>query len=105
VTRVQAADFPELQRVFSGYLHEDFLEEYATPAAALRAFLDDADDSERRRFAREARRFLERTAPLELDELRTLMAHLGCRWTPPSRAALRAVLAETANLTPEDTAT
>jgi hypothetical protein len=37
------SDFPELQRVFSGYLHEDFGEVHATPAAALRAFLGDAN--------------------------------------------------------------
>jgi hypothetical protein len=97
VKRVQAAEFPELQRVLSGYLHEDFLEEYGTPAAALQAFREDADDTERHRFATEARRFLERTAPLEFHEVRALVAGLGCRWAPPSRRALRALLAETAD--------
>jgi hypothetical protein len=95
VKRVQAADFPELRRVLSGYLHEDFLDEHGTPAAALRAFQEDANDSERQRFLTEARRFLERTAPLELDEVRALLLRLGCRWTPPSRKALRALLAGT----------
>jgi CdiI immunity protein len=88
------SDFPELQRVFAGYLHEDFLEEYGTPVAALRAFQDDADHSERQRFLAETRRFLERTARLDFNEVRALMARLGCRWTPTSRKALVALLAE-----------
>lgn len=93
--RVKAADFPGLQRVFSGYLHEDFLDEYGTPAAALRAFRDDADPSESLQFATEARRFLARTGPVPFNEVRMLVARLGCRWTPPSRHALIALLAQT----------
>jgi hypothetical protein len=80
----------------SGYLHEDFLDDYATPIAALRAFQADAGAGERRRLSREARRFLERTAPLEFEETRALVLRLGCRWTPPSLEALHALLAEAA---------
>src|SRR6185436_7010597 len=82
------SDFPELGRVFAGYLHEDFPEEYGTPAAALRAFQDDANPAELRRFSREATRFLERTRGLDLKDVRELMARMGSRWTPPSRRAL-----------------
>ena len=92
--RVKAADFPGLQRVFSGYLHEDFLDEYGTPAAALRAFRDDADPSARLQFATEASRFLARTGQVPFTEVRMLVARLGCRWTPPSRHALIALLAQ-----------
>jgi hypothetical protein len=91
---LNASDFPELQRAFTGYLHEDFLEDYSTPADALRAFQDDADEGEVRRFRNEARRFLERTADLEFQEVRTLIARLGCRWTPPSRKAFTALLTD-----------
>jgi hypothetical protein len=98
VKPLKASDFPALQRVFSGYLHEDFLDEYGTPAAALRAFLQDADPSERLRFRTEVQRFLERIAPLDLKDVRAIIARLGCRWMPPSRKALVAVLAETTNL-------
>ena len=97
MTPVDASDFPELQRAFSGYLHEDFLEEYGTPAAALRAFQDDANDVERQRFRSEARLFLDLTARLDFKELRALMSRLGCRWTPPSRKALIAFFADAAN--------
>ncbi len=94
--RVTAAAFPQMQRAFSAYLHEDFLEEYATPAAALRAFIADADDDERERFRTEARRFLDRTARLDFSQVKALVARLGCRWTPRSRQALVALLAEAA---------
>ena len=92
--KLKPSDFPALRRVFSGYLHEDFLEEYGTPIAASRAFLADADNSERQRFSAETRRFLERTARLKFNEARALLARLGCRWTPPSRKAMIALLAE-----------
>ena len=91
---MNASDFPELQRAFTGYLHEDFLEEYETPADALRAFQDDADEAEVRRFRKEARRFLDRTAALDFQDVRALIARLGCRWTPPSRKALTSMLTD-----------
>jgi hypothetical protein len=95
VKPLKAPDFPALRHVFSGYLHEDFLDEYGTPTAALRAFLRDADTSERLRFVAEARRFRERTASLDFKEVRALIARLGCRWMPASRRALATLLAET----------
>jgi len=97
VTRLKLSDFAELQRAFSGYLHEDFLDEYGSPGAALRAFHRDADHAERLRFWTEARRFVEQTARLDFTEVRALLAGLGCRWTPPSRRALVALLTETAH--------
>ena len=86
------SDFPELQRVFSGYLHEDFTRVHATPAAALRAFLGDANPSERRRFVREVRRFLDRIEDLDDEALSAFVASLGSRWAPSSREALIEVL-------------
>jgi CdiI immunity protein len=99
------SEFPELRRAFTGYLHEDFLEEYETPAAALRAFQDDADQAENRRFRTEARRFLDWTADLEFTEVRALMARLGCRWVPPSRKTLEALLADVISRPPEGRST
>jgi hypothetical protein len=86
------SDYPELQRVFSGYLHEDFIAVHATPAAALHAFLRDANPSERRRFVREVKRLLDRTTELDDETLAAFVARLGSRWAPPSREALIAVL-------------
>ena len=36
---LKPSDFPEMQRVFAGYLHEDFLDEYGTPLAASGRFM------------------------------------------------------------------
>jgi len=98
LTRVSPSAFPELRRFFSGYLHEDFLVESGTPDAALRAFWADAGADERRRFQREAKRFLMRTATLELDALRDLIRQLGCRWVPSSREALVGFLTDATRL-------
>jgi hypothetical protein len=86
--KLRASDFPELRRVFSAYLHEDFVAEYGSAEAAREAFLDDANEEERRVFTREARRFLDATASLELSDMQALIEHLGSRWIPPSRKAL-----------------
>jgi hypothetical protein len=90
--RLRASDFPELRRVFSGYLHEDFLQEHATAAAAVNAFHEEADEGERKRFHAEVTRFLAATAPLDFEEVRALLTRLGARWTPPTRDALTAAL-------------
>lgn len=95
--RVKASDFPELRRVFSGYLHEDFLEEYESPAAALGAFLEDANAAERQRFRKEARRLLDISADVDFTAVLAVLARLGCRWTPPSREALVALLSDAAS--------
>jgi hypothetical protein len=91
--RLTSDDFPALAQVFSGYLHEDFQQEHGTPVAAIGAFLNDASQTERRQFRREARRFLVKTASLPFEEVRALLARLGCRWLPDSRLALADLLA------------
>lgn len=96
--RVKLSDFPELRRVFTGYLHEDFLEEHGTAAAALRAFAADAGAAERKRFRDEARRFLELTSDHDFAKVLTLVHRLGSRWRPPSREELVSALSEAANL-------
>src|SRR5262245_20022399 len=92
MTPPTAAQFPALRRVFAGYLHEDFAIEHGTAADALDAFRRDASSVERRRFAAEAKRFLEATQALDFDKVKTLVASLGSRWTPDSWQALVATL-------------
>ena len=94
MTHVKAEAFPELRRVFSGYLHEDSLVGGGTPLDALRRFTTDADPAERRRFQREAARFLAQTATLDFEDVRHLLDELGCRWIPPTRDALVGVLSK-----------
>jgi hypothetical protein len=97
LTHFTPSAFPELRRVFDGYLHEDVLVEHGTPEAALRAYRADADLADRRRFRSEVKRFLAQTRGLDFDSVRALVSQLGCRWIPPSREALIALLTETAD--------
>ena len=90
--RGAASDFPELHRVFSGYFHEDFVAEYGSPEAALRAFRGDASPAEWRRFEREAHRLARLTNEKDFDDVCQLLHQLGSRWTPPSREALIGLL-------------
>ena len=94
--------FPALERVFSGYLHEDFVAEYGSAEAALRAFRDDASPSEWRRFQREAKRLAELADLGDFEEIRRLVHRLGSRWTPPSRDALISLLAQVAAIKRSD---
>ena len=94
--RANAASFPELQRFFAGYLHEDYAQEHGTPHGALRAFEADASGAERRRLRTEAKRLLETAESADLDELRALLTRLGARWAPRSRAAVTKFLAAAA---------
>jgi hypothetical protein len=96
MTRATPSAFPQLRRVFGGYLHEDVVAEHGTPEAALRAFRADAAPADLRRFRKEIARFLAQTASLDLDELRHLVHQLGCRWIPPSREALITLLTNAA---------
>ena len=96
MTRLTPSAFPELQRVFAGYLHEDVLVEHGSPEAALRAFHADAAPAELRRFRKEMKRFLALTSTLDFDKVRALLHKLGSRWVPPSREALIAVLTDAA---------
>ena len=101
MTRVPRSSFRQLKRVFSGYLHQDYRLEHATPEAAVRAFLSEASDAEAARFRAEAQRFLAHTALLDFDEVRDLLARLGCGWSPVTRDALTALLSE-ARAIPDD---
>ena len=90
--QVKASDFPTLREAFTAYLHEDFLEEHASAAAALKAFVEDANEKERQRFRAEAKRFIDATAKMELADVRDLLSALGARWVPSSKRALVSAL-------------
>ena len=94
MTRVP--DYPHLRQFFEGYLHEDFVQEHRSPQGALRAFEADASAAERRRFRAEAKRLLARVESEELDGIRELLARLGSRWAPRSRAEVAKFLATAA---------
>ena len=92
MTRREASEFPELARVFSGYLHEDVVVEHGSPAAALRKFHDDASPAEWDRFQREALRLAELAEARDFDDICRMVQRLGSRWIPPSAEALITLL-------------
>lgn len=92
MTHLDPAGFPVLQRVFGGYLHEDFVAEYGSATAALDAFRADASAAEARAFHDEARRFLAITRAVDFADVQRLVTRIGSRWTPRSRTELEAVL-------------
>ena len=92
MSHVELSRFPELRRVFEGYLHEDFLVEYGSAAAAIDAFSADASTAELRMFRDEARRFIAATSALDFANVQHLITRLGSRWTPESREELERAL-------------
>jgi hypothetical protein len=99
MTRQSTTRFPALRRAFTGYLHEDGLVEAGSPEAALRSFWADASPTERRRFQREATRFLDQTVALDFPDVCDALDRLGSRWRPSSREALTRVLTGIADST------
>ncbi|HEY2434442.1 MAG TPA: contact-dependent growth inhibition system immunity protein [Vicinamibacterales bacterium] len=98
MTRAATAEFPELTRVFSGYLHEDFAAEYGSPDAALQAFREDASPDEWRRFQREAARFVRWAEAGRFSDVGALAQQMGSRWSPPSHDALIALVSTAAGV-------
>jgi CdiI immunity protein len=92
MTRGATSDFPELERVFSGYLHEDFAVQYGTAEAAIRAFREDASPAEWRRFQREVTRLLKLASDRDFDHVCRVLEQLGSRWAPSSLVELIGVL-------------
>ena len=92
MTHVDPARFPELRRVFEGYLNEDFVAEYGSATVAIEAFRADASPAEARAFRDEARRFMVATGSLDFAEVQRLVTRVGSRWIPQSREELEAVL-------------
>jgi hypothetical protein len=86
-------NFPMLSQFVSGYLHQDFMLDYRTPAEALVAFLKDASVAERTQFRREAARFAKESAQLAWADARRAFEALGGAWSPSSRRGLVALLA------------
>ena len=87
-------EFPALLDFFRGYLHEDFPEEYGSPAAALQSFRVDADEDAVRELAAEWERFWKVAKALPFSRLRRLLADdLGSSWEPADAAELPALFA------------
>jgi hypothetical protein len=84
--------FPHLSAFMAGYLHQDFQLDHTSPEAALRAFLEDANDEERVGLRGEIDRFREAAKDASWVDVKEALDALGGAWRPRSRAALDELL-------------
>jgi CdiI immunity protein len=92
--QISALGFPALREFLRGYLHEDWQEEYDSPAKAAQQFCTDASPQERQDVAREWSDFRSRTKNLSLPVVSGLLNDkLGASWTAKSTDDLEAISA------------
>jgi hypothetical protein len=75
-----ANEFPALKEFFSGYLHEDFNDEYGSAASAARAFRGDASPEESAQAGHEWARLRKILAGRSISEVQTSLQKLGGAW-------------------------
>ena len=79
---INAAAFPCLREFFSGYLHEDFTDEYGSPAGAARAFFGDASLEEAATAREEWQKLRQFLVGRPLPEVHAALNKLGAAWQP-----------------------
>ena len=79
-----ALDFPALRDFFSGYLHEDFRDEYGSVTDAAKAFRKDASDGEIKAVQNEWKRWRAALGNCPTDEIAKVLRQLGSAWQPQS---------------------
>ena len=76
------ADFPALREFFSGYLHQDFQDEYGSAAGAGKAFRNDASETEIEAVRREWKAWRAGLDQASADEIAQAARKLGAAWQP-----------------------
>jgi hypothetical protein len=77
-----ADEFPVLKEFFSGYLHEDFNEEYGSAASAARAFRGDASSEESAQACREWAKLRKILNGRPIPEVQVSLEKMGGAWRP-----------------------
>ena len=77
-----ASEFPVLKEFFSGYLHEDFSDEYGSAAIAARAFRGDASPEECAQACQEWAKLRKILTGRSIPEVQTSLQKLGGAWRP-----------------------
>lgn len=88
---VNAAEFPCLREFFSGYLHEDFADEYGSAAGAARAFFGDASLEEAATAREEWLKLRKILITLPLPEVHEALHKLGGAWRPVDMEEIKPV--------------
>ncbi len=88
---VDPADYPGLREFFSGYLHEDFRDEYGSAAGAARAFCGDASAEEASQARQEWAKLRRLLTGQSIPDLHTGLQKLGGAWQPLDLEELKTV--------------
>jgi hypothetical protein len=86
-----AGDYPHLCDFFSAYLHQDFKDEYGSPAGAVSAFCTDATPDEFVHARREWLTLRRALAKQPLSSLQVALQELGAAWLPQDENDLHPV--------------
>jgi hypothetical protein len=78
----EASSFPGLREFFSGYLHEDFIDEYGSAAGAARAFCGDASVEEAAQATAEWTKLRSVLKGKPISEVQMALHKLGGSWNP-----------------------
>ena len=82
------AKYPALRQFFSGYLHQDFADEYSSAVDAAKAFRREAGKSELAAIKNEWKSWRAALQNLPANSLASELRKLGAAWAPLSFAAL-----------------
>jgi hypothetical protein len=85
----EPADYPALREFFPAYLHQDFGEEYASAADAVKGFLADASGDEILQVKEEWKVFRSAFQDRSLQEIQAAVGGLGSAWLPENEAQLK----------------
>jgi len=77
-----ANEFPVLKEFFSGYLHEDFNDEYGAAASAARAFRADASAEESAQARQEWAKLRKILTGRSIPDVQSSLQKLGGAWRP-----------------------
>ena len=84
----QPPDFPALRQFFSGYLHQDFADEYPSAPDAAKAFRREASKTELAAIRHEWQTWRSAQNNVSPASLASELRKLGSAWAPSSAVAL-----------------
>ena len=85
---ISPADYAALREFFSGYLHEDFRDEYGSPSGAVRAFRGDGSNDEIAQVRNEWAKLRNALSGKPITDFQEALRKLGSGWQPQEEEEL-----------------
>ena len=85
---ISPSDYPGLREFFSGYLHEDFRDEYGSPSGAARAFKGDGSNDEIAQVRNEWGKLRSALRGKPITDFQDALRKLGSGWQPQEEEEL-----------------